>query len=254
METLREAVKYLDGPDNVADFQKFCGVEVYTKTESNGCVVSDEAESNGVVPRHGTSNMPAELKHRVNTNGYSKLGNGYISGITKTDLLKNGLNNKNGFVKNEYSTHNGVANHNTQDSTSQTKLYYKIRYKPLHYLFHLGASLGNEIFYLVFFPFVMWNLDSSLLRETAIVWHAGMYLGQALKDIIRRPRPTSPPAIPLEDRYAKEYGMPSTHAMVGAIIPFSLFIISAGTYQVKQISSISIFSPAHVKYYLHAMT
>ena len=51
-----------------------------------------------------------------------------------------------------------------------------------------------------------------------------------MKDIIRWPRPSSPPVIRLEDRYALEYGMPSTHAMVGVAIPFGLLLASLYRY------------------------
>ncbi|CAE1251400.1 SGPP1 [Acanthosepion pharaonis] len=55
--------------------------------------------------------------------------------------------------------------------------------------------------------------------------------GQATKDILKRPRPLSPPVIKLEARYELEYGMPSTHAMVGTCIPFTMLFIAATRYE-----------------------
>jgi len=60
-----------------------------------------------------------------------------------------------------------------------------------------------------------------------------MYIGQATKDIVKLPRPASPPVIQLEKQYALEYGMPSTHAMVGAGIPFAVFFLTKERYIVS---------------------
>lgn len=45
-------------------------------------------------------------------------------------------------------------------------------------------------------------------------------------------RPLSPPVVILEPEYAMEYGMPSTHALVGAVIPFSMVIFTINRYDV----------------------
>lgn len=65
-----------------------------------------------------------------------------------------------------------------------------------------------------------------------LVWVIIMYIGQALKDVIRWPRPASPPVVSLEPEYAIEYGMPSTHAMVGMALPFSMLIFTVHRYEV----------------------
>lgn len=54
-----------------------------------------------------------------------------------------------------------------------------------------------------------------------------MYIGQAFKDKIRWPRPSMPPVIQMERKWALEYSMPSTHAMVGLGIPLSFSIFSS---------------------------
>ena len=58
--------------------------------------------------------------------------------------------------------------------------------------------------------------------------------------MIRWPRPAAPPVIRLEDRYALEYGMPSTHAMVGVAIPFGLLLASLHRYNLILWLSITI--------------
>ncbi|XP_041037040.1 sphingosine-1-phosphate phosphatase 2 isoform X4 [Carcharodon carcharias] len=58
-----------------------------------------------------------------------------------------------------------------------------------------------------------------------------MYLGQASKDIIKWPRPLSPPVVKLETRVDAEYGMPSTHAMAATAISFTFLIATMYRYK-----------------------
>jgi hypothetical protein len=57
--------------------------------------------------------------------------------------------------------------------------------------------------------------------------------GQGIKDIVRWPRPSCPPAVRLQKKWALEYGMPSTHAMVGVSIPLSVILYTMNRYQVS---------------------
>lgn len=59
-----------------------------------------------------------------------------------------------------------------------------------------------------------------------------MYIGQVSKDILKWPRPLSPPVVKLETRTDAEYGMPSTHAMAATAISFSFFIATVNQYKV----------------------
>lgn len=59
-----------------------------------------------------------------------------------------------------------------------------------------------------------------------------MYIGQVSKDILKWPRPLSPPVVKLEMRTDAEYGMPSTHAMAATAISFSFFIATVNQYKV----------------------
>ncbi|MEJ1272071.1 sphingosine-1-phosphate phosphatase 2 isoform X1 [Cricetulus griseus] len=58
-----------------------------------------------------------------------------------------------------------------------------------------------------------------------------MYIGQVAKDILKWPRPSSPPVVKLEKRVVAEYGMPSTHAMAATAISFTLLISTMDRYQ-----------------------
>ncbi|KAM8921149.1 sphingosine-1-phosphate phosphatase 1 isoform 2-T2 [Pelodytes ibericus] len=101
----------------------------------------------------------------------------------------------------------------------------------LYYLFCFGTELGNELFYISFFPFWIWNVDPWVGRRLVVIWVWVMYVGQCTKDLIRLPRPLSPPVIKLEVFYNSEYSMPSTHAMSGTAIPLSLLLLTYGRWQ-----------------------
>lgn len=55
-------------------------------------------------------------------------------------------------------------------------------------------------------------------------------LGQSLKDVVKWPRPGAP-VIRLQSKWALEYGLPSTHAMVAVSIPFSVLLYTIDRYQ-----------------------
>ncbi|XP_053695201.1 sphingosine-1-phosphate phosphatase 1-like [Sabethes cyaneus] len=114
-----------------------------------------------------------------------------------------------------------------QDSNNDEK--YRVNNKFWYYFFVIGTELGDEIFYATFIPLWFWNVDSAVGRRVVMVWSAIMYVGQTLKDIIRWPRP-SYPVSRLQKKWALEYGMPSTHAMVSVAIPFSVLIYTYDRY------------------------
>ncbi|KAM9084427.1 sphingosine-1-phosphate phosphatase 2 isoform 3-T5 [Megaptera novaeangliae] len=58
-----------------------------------------------------------------------------------------------------------------------------------------------------------------------------MYIGQVAKDVLKWPRPFSPPVVKLEKRVIAEYGMPSTHTMAATAISFTLLISTMDRYQ-----------------------
>ncbi|CDR18471.1 unnamed protein product [Oncorhynchus mykiss] len=60
-----------------------------------------------------------------------------------------------------------------------------------------------------------------------------MYIGQALKDVLKLPRPLSPPVVKLEKRVDAEYGLPSTHVMATTAIFFTLLLSAPSRVQVR---------------------
>ncbi|KAK7903938.1 hypothetical protein WMY93_016545 [Mugilogobius chulae] len=101
----------------------------------------------------------------------------------------------------------------------------------LYYLFTFGTELGNELFYITFFPFVLWNIDALVGRRIIMLWAWVMYFGQCTKDLLGWSRPASPPVVKVEMFYNSEYSMPSTHAMSGTAIPFALFYMTYGRWE-----------------------
>lgn len=89
----------------------------------------------------------------------------------------------------------------------------RVQNKFLYYLFIIGTELGDENFYACFIPCWFWNVDGAVGRRFVFVWALLMYIGQALKDVLRCPRPPKP-VVKLQEKWSAEYGLPSTHAMV----------------------------------------
>lgn len=141
-------------------------------------------------------------------NGYNiveEISNGYI----KTD-------------KEESLSKENILELNNSTFTIKNRFWY--------YLFFFGTELGDEIFYSAFIPFWFWNIDGAVGRRVVLVWAIVMSIGQALKDVICWPRPACPPVVRLQSKWSQEYGMPSTHAMIGVSIPFSVLIFTMNRY------------------------
>ncbi|XP_044128001.1 sphingosine-1-phosphate phosphatase 1 [Bufo gargarizans] len=193
---LQRLTDSLQDPENVARFQQLCGVQSSSPYEEK-----DTQEAAGDGPKHRGS------RHR---NGF---------------LLENGA----AGCKEEEEKKMQPQRRNSL--TGEEGQHFIIRNRLLFYLFTLGTELGNELFYISFFPFWIWNVDAHVGRRVIVVWVWVMYLGQCTKDLIRWPRPPSPPVLKLEVFYNSEYGMPSTHAMSGTAIPLTLLLLTWGRWQ-----------------------
>ncbi|KAK8784268.1 hypothetical protein V5799_009368 [Amblyomma americanum] len=107
----------------------------------------------------------------------------------------------------------------------------RVERRRWYYLFRFGSLLGYEAFYATFFPFIVWNWDPVVSRRVLLVWAVVMYCGGLAKDLLRWSRPASPPVVQFDRAYAAEFGMPSTHAMTGASVPFGLLLFTQGRYE-----------------------
>ncbi|XP_053143418.1 sphingosine-1-phosphate phosphatase 1 [Hemicordylus capensis] len=243
MSQLRDLVSYLQDPEKVATFQRLCGVEVppgwgsSAEARAEGSEELEAPLANGSCPAFQAGGDDSGVQHRfqdpsrVKEKGEARDSNGFKNGVVSGDTcgvesqqLPQDAGNQQDWGTSRRPRRNSL----TGESVCQE---FSIRSHSLYYLFSLGTELGNELFYILFFPFCIWNVDAWLGRRLIIVWVWVMYLGQCTKDVIRWPRPASPPVVKLEVFYNSEYSMPSTHAMSGTAIPATLFLFSYGRWQ-----------------------
>lgn len=197
--TCQRIITALQSPLIVANFQKYFGVEL----------------------------IPSSC------NG---LGDGDKKRIAEKDQSPSTRTRSHTRVPSDGSIERSTDTSDYYDSSTETNgktIAYVIRNKFWYYLFSFGAGLGYELFYASFFPIWFWNIDGAVGRRMVLLWVIIMYIGQALKDVVKWPRPSSPPVVSLEPEYAIEYGMPSTHAMVGMALPFSMLIFTFNRYEVS---------------------
>ncbi|KAG8580792.1 hypothetical protein GDO81_007416 [Engystomops pustulosus] len=184
----------LQDPQLVAQFQRSCGLALKPKGEANGVALgysSTQTLQGGREKTAGVKGVPQENGHKPYINGT------YTNGTHRQGSVR------------KYVVHNYA----------------------LYYLFRFAAALGQEVFYITFLPFTLWNIDSFIARRLIIVWCIVMYIGQASKDLLKWPRPSSPPVVKLETRVEAEYGMPSTHAIAATAISFTFLMAAVDRYQ-----------------------
>ncbi|XP_051503328.1 sphingosine-1-phosphate phosphatase 1-like [Myxocyprinus asiaticus] len=243
-ERFLRLTRYLQDPEHVARFQRLCGVR--------GTDMRDKAYNGATFIRHGdVQNGGGDGLRRRTTeseiNG-QKCKNGVANG---TAVLAPGTGNgqHSGRAPGEHMEDGSELNDARRTTvkplrrnslTEDVGQEFLIENKFLFYLFTLGTELGNELFYIMFFPFFMWNVDAYVSRRLVVVWVWVMYLGQCTKDVIRCPRPASPPVVKVEMFYNSEYSMPSTHAMSGTAIPVSLFLLTYGRWEYPLLLGLSL--------------
>ncbi|KAL1463622.1 hypothetical protein WDU94_015360 [Cyamophila willieti] len=199
MDQIKKSIVYLKDPQLVADFQNKLGIQ----------------------PRR---NSTREQSKKLNLN---------------TDDPES--NRKKSVPKNCGKSKRSEDEANTSDDPPESENTYKrehhgdsknytVKNKFLYYFFYVGTYLGDEIFYSIYFPFWFWNVDYNIGRRIITVWAVNMYIGQSIKDVIKWPRPTCPPAVRVQSKWSLEYGMPSTHAMIAVAIPTASILFSCDKY------------------------
>lgn len=239
--------QYLQDPYLVARFQQFCGVRgsfsgTSNSNSSGGSQEYDRRQDllNGTY-LHQRPGERVEVKAGISDSEEGELHQSHSQGLHKRFKSENMSLNQGEYG--EKLTQNGAASLRTEGAGSAVKPLRKnsltgdagqefiIENRFLFYLFTFGTELGNELCYITFFPFVMWNIDSLVARRIIMIWAWVMYLGQCTKDLLRWSRPASPPVVKVEMFYNSEYSMPSTHAMSGTAIPFALFYVTLGRWE-----------------------
>ncbi|XP_060085856.1 sphingosine-1-phosphate phosphatase 2-like [Ylistrum balloti] len=205
-----DLLKDLNNPELTARFQQFCGVH-YSRFESR-CGNGDTTVRSGGTFKH-VDLSACSAKQTTSDNN-----NAICGGLQKRTQDK---------VSNDEDEWEKSSDPPVTDISK-----YTIKHRLLLHFFTIASSLGNEAFYLMFYPCCMWNCDSLLIRQTALVWCLCMWLGQGIKDYLMWPRPSAPPVVRLETYYLQEFAMPSTHAMSATAIPVVLAILIISRYQV----------------------
>ncbi|CAG5928073.1 unnamed protein product [Menidia menidia] len=223
VKTFVQMCNYLQEPRHVARFQNFCGVEGtfpdkriqpdsgrpepdcpgLRRRAQPGAQSSDESMGNGDAAASPVNGMQGESTAGPDCPSAAELE----PDRTRAKPLRR--NSLTGDMGQEFLIHN----------------------KFLFYLFTFGTELGNEMFFIIFFPFLFWNIDALVSRRLIVVWAWNLFVGQSTKDLVRWSRPASPPVVKVEVFYNSEYSMPSTHAMTGTAIPFCVFMLTYGRWQ-----------------------
>lgn len=123
-------INYLNSPDLVAAFQKIFGIEPTFESKPKQL------------------EQPCTLIKRrspLKTNDIHKNENDIQTSHKRTSSNPKKLVN--------------VTDHN--HLIANTLIHNRFWY----YFFHLGAAMGNEIFYCLFFPFWFWNIDGAIARK-----------------------------------------------------------------------------------------
>ncbi|XP_061492769.1 sphingosine-1-phosphate phosphatase 2 isoform X2 [Rhineura floridana] len=129
------------------------------------------------------------------------------------------------------TTCNGSASASASNGWEDCSQEYVVKNYFYYYLFRISAAMGQEVFYITFLPFSYWSINQYVARRLIIMWSMVMYIGQVSKDLLKWPRPCSPPVVKLEKRTNAEYGMPSTHAMAATVISFTFVAATVNKYK-----------------------
>lgn len=84
-------------------------------------------------------------------------------------------------------------------------------------LFQFFTILGNEIFYLIFFPFLLWCVNFKLGIKIGILFLISVYINGLVKILLEQPRPFD--ILPGVKLYSAEgFGFPSGHAQSSILV------------------------------------
>ncbi|XP_034418748.1 sphingosine-1-phosphate phosphatase 1 [Cyclopterus lumpus] len=249
---LVELCRYLQDPHLVARFQRFCGVRgTFSRTGTTATGTGKESDrsrshNNGACRRHIAGENDSGASAVTGAGEGEKTQTGSPTRVRRrddddADADANVATNRgeeseppprNGALVPGGETASATAKPLRRNSlTGDAGREFLIGNRFLYYMFTFGTELGNELFYITFFPFVTWNVDAFVSRRLIMVWVWVMYLGQCTKDVVGWSRPASPPVVKVEMFYNSEYSMPSTHAMSGTALPLSLLFLTYGRWE-----------------------
>ncbi|MBA7497476.1 hypothetical protein ES704_00204 [subsurface metagenome] len=83
--------------------------------------------------------------------------------------------------------------------------------------FRAITSLGDELFYLLLFSFLLWCVDFYLGIRVGIIFLLSVYVNNGIKEIFQQPRPFD--ILPeIQKVHASGYGFPSGHAQSSMVV------------------------------------
>lgn len=91
----------------------------------------------------------------------------------------------------------------------------------LNVFFRSITFLGDEVFYLIFFPALLWCIDFKLGIRVGVLFLLSVYFNTLLKIIFQQPRPFYLLST-IELSYAEGFGFPSGHAQSSILVWLSL--------------------------------
>ena len=198
---MSDIVKWLANPNLVASVQRLFGIELMADDDHR--VLMKNGASDETFVKNGTM-AQYDLKRSVRT-----------IADTENALYQNG-----GLTNGHHSS--AVKNGHAQAKKSYR---YFIHNYFFYYFFSFITHMGNEVFYISFLPIMAWNHDDRMMAFVTVQWAFVMYVGQATKDLIKIPRPATPPVAKVEEKYLLEYGFPSTHAMAAMTISYTFMTL-----------------------------
>ena len=135
----------------VRKFQEFCGLE---KSERS----NDANQRNGELSIDTKNKSEENYRNEIKCNKESS---------SDDEFIEYEPNSK----QSDGSCYNELKNNSVNNaSTNQLAQTYRVTNWTLFYLFRLGCTLGDEIFYISFIPFVFWNVDPFIARKMVVVW------------------------------------------------------------------------------------
>lgn len=193
---MNDIIQLLNSVEIVTKVQNFFGIylerveeikeELYHSNSQNELQSNDLNQNDSSLIKRPIINdhKSEDEKHNSKNNIYDKIND------------KEKKSNKNQLKSNQYSVL----------LLNRKRCIYRVENKLLYYFFIFITNFGNEAFYISFLPIMTWNYDDKVIYLTAMAWVITMYLGQVTKDLIKIPRPITPPVVKVEDKYLTEYG------------------------------------------------
>lgn len=240
--------RYLQDPCHVARFQQLCGVTGTFPRKSPGTEEVEDGEREPGMSANGACGRSGQVDGEQGLKG-PRLRKSDSESVQQSENTHEPLNGAavrsraglSSLPGQESSSPGGEEKGDSKDRvkplrknslTGDIGQEFIIENKFLFYLFTIGTELGNEMFFIVFFPFLMWNVDPYVSRQVILVWVWVLFFGQSTKDLVGWTRPASPPVVKVEVFYNFEYSMPSVHAMTGTSVPFCLFLFTYDRWEV----------------------